>query len=180
MGINKKASAMDIFLFMIIALALAITCVIMLYVANVTEIELYENLDVLQAAIGPNENMTLVLQDTFGAVPRAFESFKWITGMLIFGMMLSILLSSYLVRVNPIWLVPYIFVWIIAIICSVVLSNSYETIMQHPTLASTFAGFWAQNYIFAYLPIWITIIGGAAAALMVINLVKQNQAGGYI
>lgn len=180
MGMNKKASVMDIFLLMIIALALAVVCVIMLYVSHVTEDELYEHSDVLQRAIGPGENITLVLQDTFGAVPRAFESFKWITGMLIFGMMLSILLSSYLVRVNPIWLVPYILVWIIAIIVSVPLSNSYETIMQHPTLASTFVGFWAQNYIFAYFPIWITVIGGAAAALMVINLVKQNQSGGYI
>jgi len=179
MGLNKKASVMDLFLLMIIAFALAIVCVIMLYVSHITEEKLYENSNILQKAIG-KENITLVLQDTFGAVPRAFESFKWITGMLIFGMMLSILLSSYLVRINPIWLVPYILVWIIAIIVSTVLSNSYETIMLNPTLASTFAGFWAQNYIFAYFPIWITVIGGAAAALMVINLVKQNQAGGYI
>src|SRR3990167_6210890 len=103
MGINKKGGIVDLFVFMILAFALGLVSVIMLYIANTTETELLSYADTIQAAVGPGENATTIIEGTFGRVPGSFQSLKWITGMLMIGMILSILITSFLIRVNPIW-----------------------------------------------------------------------------
>ena len=83
-------------------------------------------------------------------------------------------MGSYLLTTKPIFFIPYIFVVIIAIIVSVPLANSYETLMNDPTLASTFAGFTGSNWIMLNLPIWITIIGITGGIIMFSRLGKNE------
>jgi len=179
MAINKKGTITDIFIFIIVAFVLALTTGIMMYVVTVAETEIYENVDMLQSAVGEGNNATQIIEETFGAVPDSYESLKWITTMLIVGMFISILIHSFLVRIRPIFFLPYILITIIAIIVSVPISNIYETLYEHPTLGSTFQGFWGQTVIFNNLPIWVTIIGLIAGLIMFINMVRQGQYGGY-
>lgn len=175
--VNKKGFIGDLFIFMIVAFILALCCGIMLYVANTTYSEVMDNVDIFQGTM--NENATTIIQDTFGAVPRAFQSLKWITTMLIVGMFLSILILSYLVRTRPIFLVPYILIWIISIIVAVPLSNAYEVVYETPELVGTFSGFWGQTVIMLNLPVWMAIIGGIAGIVMFVNFIRQSQYGGY-
>lgn len=175
---NKRGDLAQLFVFMAIAFALAIAVVIMFYVATTTYYKLLEQAPNIQKVL-PNDNATEIIQNTFGKVPNAYQSLKWITTMLIVGMMLSILITSFLVRTNPVWFVAYLFLWLIAIIVSVPMSNTYETIYTNPSLASSFTGFWGQTYIFLNLPIWIGVIGALAGIVMFVNMVRQSQYGGY-
>lgn len=177
---KKQADLTQLFVFMIIAFVLSLAVVIMFFVATTT----YDNLmskgaPAIQKALGDDYNATEIIDSTYGKVPNAYQSLKWITSMLIIGMILSILITSFLIRVNPIWFVAYIFVWIIAVIVSIPMSNAYETIYQNQILASSFSGFWGQTYIFLNLPIWIVVIGGISAIVMFVNMVRQSQYGGY-
>jgi len=171
---NKKGSLVDLFLFLSITFVLAIFSVSMYFVANKTNQALHDNSPALQKALGNSGNATEIISSTFGQVSVAYSSLKWITFMLIIGYALSILITSFLVKTNPIFFVPYIFIVVIAVFISAPLSNSYETIYQNPILAESFSGFFGQNWIFLHLPTWIAVIGIFAGILMFIN-VARNQ-----
>lgn len=177
---NKKGALTDLFVFMIGAFVLVIAVVILYYAVNVTNEKLHENIEIFDKVLeGSSENATKLIDKTFGKVPTAYQSLKWITFMLIVGMMLSILITSFLVRTNPVFFIAYILIVVIAIVVSVPMSNTYEVIYQNPTLSSSFDGFWGQTYIFLNLPIWITIIGIFAGIVMFVNMLRTSQYGGY-
>jgi len=170
---NKKGSFADLFMFMIIAFTLSIMVVVMVYVGTETLSQLLANQEGFQRALeGTGLNATTVIMETFGQVPNAYTSLHWITVMLIVGMAMAILISSFLVRTKPVFFVAYILIWIIAIIVAVPLSNTYETISETPLLQDTFSGFWGQTFILLNLHIWITVIGGLAGIIMYINMVR--------
>jgi len=170
--LSKKGALSDLFLFMAIAFVIIIFSVIMLYVSTTTYNALQSNTGI-QEGLGSDGNATDIINHSFGQVLNAYQSLKWITFVLIFGFALSILITNFLVRTNPIFFVPYTIILVIAIIVSVPLSNSYETIYQNPLLADTFTGFYGATWIFLHLPIWITVIGLLAGLLMFINAVRN-------
>ena len=102
-----------------------------------------------------------------------------LTTVLIVGLMFSIFLTSYLVKVRPIFFVPYILLVIIAIVVSVPMSNTYEVIINNPTLASTYSGFIGGNFIWLNLPIWVTVIGFGAGLIMFMNVMRISKNEGY-
>ncbi len=176
---NKKGALTDLFLFIIIAFVLAVVVGIFMYVGTTTNEKLMEQAPAIQKALGDNHNASEIIQDTFGKVPEAYDSLKWITTMLIVGMILSILITSFLINVKPVYFIPYIFIWIIAIIVSVPISNSYEEVYSNPVLASSFSGFYGQTYIMLNLPVWIAVIGGLAGIVMFVVMVRKSAYGGY-
>lgn len=176
---SKKGGFTDLFIFIIVAFVMSIMVVVMFYASTTAEQEIRNNIDVLQNAVGDGENATQILDNTFGRVPDAYQSLKWITAMLIMGMFLSILITSFLIRTRPVFFVAYALMWIIAIVIAILISNAYEEIYQDPILASSFVGFWGQTYIMLNLHIWITIIGGISGMIMFINLVRRSEFGGF-
>lgn len=172
---NKKGGMFDLILAIALALILAVSLVLFTFAQNKLHTKLIQQAPQLQKHI-TNENVTDIINNTFGEVGNAYDSFKWISVMLIFGFFLSILVTAFLVRTHPAWFVGYIFIVVISVIVSVYISNAYEKLMNNATLSSTFmTGFFGQNWIFLHLPIWITIIGLIAGLLMYINL----DTGGY-
>lgn len=176
---NKRGAGLtDLFVFMVVAFALAIICALFLYIGTTTYNNFLSHSEGFDKALeGTGMSSADVIGDTFGQVPNAYQSLKWITVMLIVGMAISILISSFLVNTHPVFFVAYLFIWIIAIIVAVPMSNAYEIIYQNKALSSTFAGFWGQTYIFLNLHIWITVIGGFAGILMFINMVRSRDEG---
>jgi len=170
---NKKGAMTDLILFMALAFIIVMFSVIMFFVATRTYDSLMGKSAVIQKALGDDGNATEIINSTFGQVPNAYQSLKWITVILIFGLALSILISSFLVRTNPIFFVPYTIILVISIIISVPISNTYETIYQNPILAESFSGFWGATWIFLNLPIWVTVIGLIAGVLMFINVARN-------
>ncbi|KKL13923.1 hypothetical protein LCGC14_2520900, partial [marine sediment metagenome] len=43
----------------------------------------------------------------------------------------------------------------------------------------TFSGFWGQTFIFLNLHIWITVIGGLAALIMFVNMIRTGGRGEF-
>lgn len=181
---NKKAGFTDLFLFMIFAFVIILICAIFIYFGGRVTSQVHAKMDNMTFG---NENVNYtkeVIDDTLGKVNQAYQSLYWIAIFLIVGMVISILIGSYLVTTKPVFFIPYAFIVIIAIIISVGISNAYETVIADPTLAPTFAGFVGANFIMLKLPIWITVIGIVGGIIMFVRMgSKENeiygQYGGY-
>lgn len=173
---NKKAGLTDLFVFIIMAFIIVVIAGIFIYLSTQTETKLHETLDPMNT---DDVNNTAIIDDTFGNIPTALETLYWLTFLIITAMILSIFIGSYLVTTKPVFIVPYIFLMIIAIICSVGISNAYEQIASDPTLTSTFAQFTGSNFILAYLPLWVTIVGFIGAIIMFSRMGSKEESAYY-
>jgi len=171
---DKRGGLSDLFLWMSLAFVIVLFSVVMFFIGNKTYTALITNAPAMQKALGNDGNATEIINSTFGKIPISYGALKWITTMLIFGLALSILITSFLVRTNPIFFVPYLFILIIAVIVAVPISNSYEIIYQNPVLAESFSGFWGANFIFLHLPLWVAVIGIVAGVLLFVNVVRSD------
>ena len=170
---SKKGALTDLFIYMAVIFIMVLFMVAMTFVANQTKTELLKKADILQGH-STSYNATNLINETLGGVTSSYDSLKWISVMLMIGFAMSILVTSFLVRTNPVFFVPYAIIVVVAVIMAVPLSNSYDTLYNNPTLHSTFVGFFGASYIFSYLPIWITIIGFVAGILMFVNVVRSE------
>ena len=175
---GKKAGYTDLFLFMIIAIIIVFISGVFIYLGGRVTTQVHEKMDGMMFG---DKNATIVVDETLGAVNQSYQALYWISILLIVGMIISIFIGSYLVTTKPVFFVPYIFILIIAVIVAVGLSNAYETVIQDPTLASTFAGFVGANFILSKLPIWIAIIGGIGGIIMFARMGSREADvyGGY-
>ena len=177
---NKKGSYASLFVFMIVGFILILCCVAFVYIGTTTYDKLLENTDAFDKALEGSEiTGEEAITSTFGNVTTSYNVLKWATVVLIVAMILSILITSFLIRARPVFFVGYIFVVIIAAIVSAPMSNAYETVYNNPALASTFTGFWGASYIFLNLPVWVVVIGLIAGIIMFAGMVRQSQYGGY-
>jgi hypothetical protein len=171
---NKKGGFTDLFIFMILAVAIVFICGVFIFIGGKATAEIHEKLD--ETNYAGNGNVTEIINDTFGQVNEAYQSLYWISIFLIVGMVISIFIGSYLVTTKPIFFIPYAFITIIAVIVSVGISNAYEMVINDPTMASTFAGFVGANYIMLQLPIWIAVIGIVGGIIMFVRMgSKEND-----
>lgn len=169
---NRKGGMTDIFIFMVFAFVIILISVIFIYLGGRVNSTVHQALD---GKMFGERNATEVIDNSLGKVSHAYQNLYWISVFLIVGMVVAIFIGSYMVTTKPIFFFPYIFVMIIAVVVSVVMSNAYETVKATPTLASTFEGFVGANFIMAYLPIWVTVIGFVGAIIMFSRMGTQSS-----
>lgn len=177
---NKKGGFVDLFLFMIISLVLVFISGIMIYIGIISNNALHENLDDMDL----NSNVSEVIDNSIGEVNNSYQALYWISIFLMVGMVIAIFIGSYMVTIKPIFFFPYIFIVIIAIVVAVGVSIAYTDfrtkIADNPELADVFAGFVGANFILAYLPVWIAVIGIVGGVIMASRMGGQeNVYGGY-
>jgi len=171
--LNKKGSLLDIIIFIVFAFAIVMFFGMYLYGhALVTD-----TLEGITTPIG-NTNFSAIAQDTFGQVDDGLQTLKLLSFALIFGMVLTILLSNFLVRVHPGFFFAYVGINILAVILAVTISNQYEALLTNATFGSTLMGFTASNYVLLYLPVWATVIGFLGVIILMIGIIRDRELGG--
>ena len=177
---NKKGAMSDILVWMILAFAISIIFVGFYYGMTRANDKLQDSKEMLQEVLGTQGDADEMLEQTTEKSMQAFENLKWITWVFIFFYAIGIIISSFLVRTNPVWFGAYILFWSMATVISFPLANAYETIYLTPELASTFSEFVGQNWIMLNLPYWVIAIGLIAGVILFINMVRsRNEAYGY-
>ncbi len=172
---DKRGAFTDLFVLMIFSVVIIIVSVIMIFVVGEANTKLQEELGGKDLHDTMGNNASVVIDNTVGKTSTSFQALHWITVFLIVGMIISIFIGSYLVTTKPVFFIGYIFITIIAVVISVPISNTYETLMSDATLSSTFAGFTGANWIMLNLPIWITIIGIGGAIVMFSRMGKKEE-----
>lgn len=176
---NKRGGFSDLFIFMIFAVVIVFISVLWVYMGGLAQERMQETIGQMDLHDTQGNNASQVVDNTIGEFNTSIGALHWITVFLIGGMILSILIGSYLVTTKPIFFIPYLFIVIIAIVVSVPISNSYETLMNDATLSATFQGFTGANWIMLNLPIWITIIGITGGIIMFSRLGKREEQSYY-
>jgi len=172
---NKRGGFSDLFIFMIFSMVIVLFSVVMIYISGITTDKLHETMDGMDLHDGQGNNASQIIDNTMGVTKTSFLALQWISVLLMFGMILGIFIGSYLVTTKPIFFIPYLFIVIIAIVVSVPLSNTYETLSNNATLNLTFLGFTGANFIFLHLPMWIAIIGITGGIIMFTRMGREEQ-----
>jgi len=172
---NKKGAFVDLYIFMIIAFAVVLISGIFIYLGIQTENKLQDTIGQMDLGDTVGNNASEVIDNTMGVTNTTFDALHWITVFIIFGMVLGIFIGSYLVTTKPIFFIPYLFIVIIAIIVSVPISNSYETLANDVTIGATYQAFTGATFIMFNLPIFITIIGFVGAIIMFTRMGRREE-----
>lgn len=177
---QTSASYADVFIFIIISFVVVVFFGILYYGFGQVE-DVLVNVDLQFSGDGQFANFSEIVEGTYGEVYDAYGFLRIITYAIIFSMVLVILISNYLVRINPVFFILYVMVCMVAIIVSAYVSNTYESLLLDPTFGSTLMSFTGSSYIMLYLPYWATVITLVGALIMFMGIIRtRNQEGGLL
>ncbi len=170
---NKKGAYTDVFVFIIMAFAITVFFGIMYYGFS----EFNDVLATVQFDIG-DTNFTTIVNQTWGQVFDAYDQLKTLAYVLIFGMILTMFTSAWMVRRPPIFLVIWIVVSLVAIIAGAYISNAYQLLLANPDFGSTLESFKGASYMLLYLPFLAGIISLFTGLISLIGLNKSRREEG--
>lgn len=178
---NKKGAVTDLFVWLIVCFVIIVVLGSFYFMGDILNTKLTEQIPNLQRSLGvetESANATAIVEGSIGKLNASFESFKWISVMLMVGMLLSLVLSGFLVKIHPAFFIANLFLIVICIIVSVPLSNTYERLYNDATLGATFQGFFGASYIWLNLPIWVVVAGFLSVIVMFISMSRGDSTGG--
>lgn len=171
--INRKGSVIDIIVFIVIAFSTLLVLGMFVYLFNTLETEL-GGIGTIGAI-----NMTSITADTFGIVNNTLSvSMHTIAVIIIVFSALSIFIHNFLVKAHPVFFMTYVVMAFISIIAAAYVSNEYMSLLSNEVLGETLQGFSAANYIMAYLPYWVAVIGVFGAIFLFIGIIRDRDGGG--
>jgi len=176
---NKKGAITDLFVFIVIGFITVIVIGLLLFgVGEVND----TFMSLTDDPGGTNtSNFSYFAQETLDVAVGGLQTAKLVAFGILFGMALSILVTSFFVRSHPALLIVFIFVTVIAVIVAVPVSNVYEeSILADSVIGETFQGFTAANFVLLNLPIWVTVLGLIGAALLAITIKTSQDLGSGI
>lgn len=94
------------------------------------------------------------------------------------GLTLAIIITGWFIGGNPIFMAVYSLVWVIAIVLSTILANTWETTTQSSVFGTTISHFPIANNLLLGLPIYIGIVGFLGLVVMFAKPYIFNQGGG--
>ncbi len=174
---NKRGQLFDIFVFMAIALVVVLFLGLWLYGFDLVTTQL----EGIPDSVGGGPNISQIAEDTFGQVNTALaNNLPIIAFTIIIGMFLTILLSNFLVKVHPAFLIVYILVTIIGVVVAVSISNLYETIRADVSFGPTLATFGGANFLIANLPLLVVLAGFLGAIFLTIGILRDRDTEGVV
>lgn len=164
--LNRKGDATDILLFLVIVFFLAVAFIVVIFV-NTKLSQVITDTPLNDTASAPDINNAFETVNT-KTVQRGFILMFTI---LIIGM----LVSAFLIRVHPIFFFFYIITVGFAIFLAVFLSNTYQMLIENPTIATIATEQTMINFVMQNI---IAILIGSWALSIIILFGKLFTAGG--
>lgn len=166
--LKRKGDPTDYLLLLVILFFITISFVVTLYANGIIQnIISTTALNESSAYESINASFTTINEFT---VQRAFTIFF---GLLVIG----ILVSSFLVRVHPVFLFVYIFLLGITIFVSVYLANTYEMVVATEQFATMSANYETMTWVMEHIAT-ILLAVGALSMIIIFGKIGLNQSGG--
>ncbi len=134
----------------------------------------------IEGTFADDKNLSTYTSTTFGNLDIGFQQLRWITLVIIIGMMIGILLSAAMVRVHPAFFILYVLLTLGTIIFSIFISNSYSSLLDTVGLGETLGSFKGSSYILSNLPIWTTVIAFIGGIIMFVGISRDSEQGGFL
>lgn len=176
---NKGFVFTDLFLMIAILIVMVVIFAGFIYFFGLINTNL-RDIGVIQGVNENNINMTQITDDSFGYLNIGAQNLRFLALAIFFGLLLSILISSFLIKVHPVFFIVYFFILITAIVSSFVISNVYEDLRTNEVLGDIMQSFTAIDYVIIYLPLVIIVTGAIAGILMFIGISRDSELGGGI
>jgi len=167
---NKKANYTNVFKFIIMSFIIVVFFGIMYYGFT----QLNTVLTSVQFDIGET-NFTAIVGQTWGQVYDAYGQLRTLAYVLIFGMILTMLTSSWLAKRPPIFLVIWVIVSAVAVIVAVHISNAYQLLLNNVDFGATLQSFAGGSYMLLYLPQISVVISLFSGLISLISLNKSKH-----
>jgi hypothetical protein len=173
---DKKAqSFFDIFVVMVIVVFMLIGFAILMFVFNKIDVSFK---DAFRNSDTTIVNMSEVNDMTISKFNSGMGMLRLVSFAIIFGMIILILLSNFLIKVNPIYFLFYILMTVLAVIVSVFISNFYQGLLSDINLGSYLLQLKEGTFFMLYLPYFVTVIGIMGAIFLMIGILKDTGSGG--
>jgi hypothetical protein len=128
--------------------------------------------------VGPY-NLTSYGVTTFGNINSSLQQLRWISLVIIFGMMIGIFISFFLVKQNPWWFGVYVILCVPVIAFSLYIERAYENIVNlGGPLSTTLTTFTGTNWLLLNLPIVTTTIA-VIGAIFLFTAIPRPGDGGF-
>lgn len=171
---NKSGAISDLFLLMVAGFMIVLLAGAFILAFGIVT----DNLIAIDTGAG-EPNISDAASITFGNINTAIQQFRWWTFALIIGFSISIFLSNFLIRVNPVFFIFHIMITIIAVVVAIIISNAYEVVYTSSGLfgaeLQTFVG---TSWLLLNLPILISVVGVLGGVFQFIGITKDEQQGG--
>jgi len=148
--VNKKGSARDVILIVILVFAFSIGLFATHYMINESIDQILNNTEI-------NSSSTTV--DVFQSGKEVTQRFDYVVFGLFIGLVLALIVTGWFVGGNPIFMFIYFMIVTIATTISAVLANAWESFSQASVFGTNVTNFPITNHLLSYLPIYAAIIG---------------------
>jgi len=168
---DKKGSARDILFIAIIIFGLAIGFSVINYMMGETVSRMIEI-----PAINESSSAVEALQGINTVTARL----DYVIFGVFLALVLGLIITSWFIGGNPIFMFVYFIVVVITVVISTVLANTWEMISQGAIAATVFGNvtinaFPLTNNLMLYLPIYISVIGFIGIVIMFAKPAIQNE-----
>lgn len=163
--ISNKKGITDVFFIVAILFAIAISFLIAMFIATNLRTSMTDTITTMDNTSG------VMFNQTISVVPQVTDTAFLI---ILIGLIIGILIASFLFYSHPIFMVIYIIMSIGALLVAVIFSNVYETVSTTSGLNSSIAYLPITNYVMLHLPLFVLGI----IALSIIIIYAKSQMGG--
>jgi len=116
-------------------------------------------------------------QAQFTAMKNTSYKYDWIFFGFFIGLVLSLIITSWFVAGNPIFIVLYFLGIFMFDIVAIIFANIWEGLSSYPVFASYLAHLPITNFIMLRLPIFIAVVGFLGVVVM---FAKPRVEGGMV
>lgn len=85
---------------------------------------------------------------------------------LFIGYVLAMIITSWMVGGNPVFMFIYFIVIVVSVIISMLLANTWESITQSSVFGLTINNFVIGNHLISYLPLYVAVVGVVGLVVM--------------
>lgn len=166
---NKKGNAQGVIFIAVAIFVLAVGLFVIYYMANQSYDKMIQN---------PVINSSSKTVDVLNAGKAMTNKIDYLIFAFFVGSILSILITSYFIGGNPLFLFIYFLITLIGVVVAIVLSYIWDLVSTSSIFGATVASFPLTNHIMTYLPYYTAVLGISGMILMFAKP-YIDQPGGY-
>lgn len=142
--------------------------VVILFISALVFFPLYLIFDNIHDALvlNPEIASSAPTVEALGGIERVIGRLDYMVFGLFIGYTLAVLITGWLVGGQPIFMIAYFIMIVMAVIVGAILSNVWEAFSESPELVATLPNFVLTNNLMTYLPVYASIVGFLGVVVM--------------
>lgn len=147
---NKRGSARDIILITVLVFAMAIGTFVAHFMTNTAADEMLK-IDQINSS-----EKTVEALEAYKSTSARYDQIVF--GVFI-GLCLALMITSWFVGGNPIFMFIYFIIVVIGVAVSAIKANTWEQVSQASIFGNTVTAFPLTNNLMSYWPVYIAVVG---------------------